>query len=355
MIGKKKNFNNLKLSYQLEVIMINKGIYFSDYAVNINIYNHNDYKVNNLVCRSSLVNYGHTFLLGGENVNFKEIKPNCNVIYESGYWADHDRAYFETRYFMPSAKTKELIEPLKILGNRCANIKGKNIKFKEKFEKAYKETMNLILRGFYHVEFVEFNLAKFEYKPGNILYPDRCFDIPLNYIEFIEDRYLELLSNENIKWVISHYKNKNVLVIGNDSGEGLKNMQEISRELKKQGFEPILLRDKEDIKGQNLEEKVMTYALMSFFVVADDSIPSGHIAELSLLIRNRIITAVLRKKGIGSTYVINDYDVDFGNYVKAWAYELPNLEKIIPKIIDWADNVFLKRKLYMKKRYPWQD
>lgn len=179
-------------------------------------------------------------------------------------------------------------------------------------------------------------------------------EVDAAYLSFVESRWFDYLPAEALAPVIRHFRYGTVLVLGKDSGEGLKRLNVISELLGNKGFEPVLLKQMDDIRGQSLEEKLLSVALLSRFVVVDDSEPSGHIAELVLLTRSRVLTAILRLGGHGGTFMQADYDVDFGHFVRSFTYQINSLDGCIDEVVNWADQVALDRAAAYQRLYPWR-
>ena len=146
-----------------------------------------------------------------------------------------------------------------------------------------------------------------------------------------------------------------VLVLGHDTGVGLRRMRRIQRTLESLGYYGLLLKDMPDTEfgSKAMEEKLLTLAGLSEFCIIEDSAPAGQIDELSLLARARKTIAVLRIRDQGSTWMTSDYEVDFRNSV-SFVYPPTELSRYVVKAVDWAENRIEQRDLDLRRIYPWR-
>jgi len=61
------------------------------------------------------------------------------------------------------------------------------------------------------------------------------------------------------------------------------------------------VKEQKSLPYSSPEEKVKTLTLLSRFAVMEDTSPSGHIVEFEYCKNNRVVLAILRKQGKGST------------------------------------------------------
>ena len=88
-------------------------------------------------------------------------------------------------------------------------------------------------------------------------------------------------------------------------------------------------------------------------VVLEKSFAAGQIAELKILATNRIVTAMLRQRGKGSSWMVADYDLDF-NFMKEFEYAPDALEDAVRKACDWANAMVDERRKKLDARYLWR-
>lgn len=153
---------------------------------------------------------------------------------------------------------------------------------------------------------------------------------------------------------IARSRQQQVLVLGKDYGEELKRLTMICDLLKKRGFKPLLVKDHPDIPELSNEEKVRVFADHCRFVVLENSFPAGQIAELKICATNRIITATVREKGCGSSYMVTDYFMDF-DFIKEFEYDgVDLLDGALEKAMGWAEQKTSDRARYYNTIYPWR-
>ena len=217
---------------------------------------------------------------------------------------------------------------------------------------------------------VFFNLyVQREYSDGNIvsryvryaeLYPKKTelftpLKATLNAKKDLAD-FLNVIANPQFtphtqKYVrmgdaITQLKKNSVIVLGKNSPL----LRRIRDELKTLNYESFLVKEQPDLPDQSPEEKVKLYSLISKFAVMEDSLPSGHIAEFEYCKNNRVVLALLRQKGKGSTWMIGDAAIVDVNYIKSFEYTEKNLHGVLAEASQWAES-FSKRKADAYKDY----
>lgn len=107
-----------------------------------------------------------------------------------------------------------------------------------------------------------------------------------------------------------------------------------------------------DIAEQTIEEKLQLVAGMTNFVLCEGSEPSGHIDELKICAFNRIVTAVLRKKTHGATWMQSDYEIDM-KFIKEFVYD-DSIYDVLPSVKRWAERAVKQRRMFLEAKYPWR-
>lgn len=154
---------------------------------------------------------------------------------------------------------------------------------------------------------------------------------------------------------IRKLKDQAVVVLGKDTGRGLKTLKRIGKELVKQGYEPIFVKEQKILPPSvSPEEKVKALTLLSRFAVMEDTLPSGHIVEFEYCKNNRVILAILRKRGRGSTWMIGDADLVDVNYIKRFEYDDKTFEDVLRAVVFWAEGILKKRVDAYEKYFPWR-
>jgi hypothetical protein len=139
-------------------------------------------------------------------------------------------------------------------------------------------------------------------------------------------------------------------VFGKDSGDGLIRLRQIAARLEESGYDPVLLKDIPDVASQSLEEKAVFWAVVSRFVIVEDSTPTGHLIELRDLTVNRIVTVVLRERGKASTFMVKGIEEDF-RFVKELEYDAKSLKDAVRKANTWAEATIQRRTSRFNNEY----
>jgi hypothetical protein len=146
--------------------------------------------------------------------------------------------------------------------------------------------------------------------------------------------------------VVHQLKKNSVVVLGKDTPL----LRRIRDELRILEYNSFLVKEQQDLPEQSPEEKVKLYTLMSKFAVMEDSFASGHIAEFEYCKTNRVVLAILRQKGKGSTWMIGDAPLVDVNYIKSYEYEQKNLHEVLVEASQWAES-FIEKKADVYKKY----
>lgn len=163
------------------------------------------------------------------------------------------------------------------------------------------------------------------------------------------------IDNSFFKEIISKFKRNTVLVLGKDTGEELQVLRNIQKVLADLNYDSIIVKDLDDEPSQSNEEKVRLCAQLARFTILENSYPSGQIAELSKICStSRIVTAVVREKNKGSSYMVTDYDIDY-KHIKEFEYNNPkDLETKIKLATEWAESFIAEKIEYLNKIYYWR-
>lgn len=145
-------------------------------------------------------------------------------------------------------------------------------------------------------------------------------------------------------------KKKYVLILGK-YGDKRERLQLIKAALADKGLMGLILDEYPDIEEQNLTEKMVTYATICRFVVADDVAPSGHIKELEICHDLKFITAVLRERGMASTAMQADIS-DEVLFIKDFGYEPESdLTRVVHDAANWASETVIERSKTLNRKY----
>lgn len=145
---------------------------------------------------------------------------------------------------------------------------------------------------------------------------------------------------------VHQLKANSVVVLGKDTPL----LRRIRDELRTLDYNSFLVKEQLDLPDQSPEEKVKLCTLMAKFAVMEDSIASGHIAEFEYCKDNRVVLALLRQKGKGSTWMIGDAQLVDVNYIRSFEYSERNLHDVLIEASGWAED-FKKKRAYAYKQY----
>ena len=144
-----------------------------------------------------------------------------------------------------------------------------------------------------------------------------------------------------------------VLLLGKDTGVGLKLLKKIQANLEDYGYYVILIKEQPDKLGESIIQKVLRYALSSKFVIIENSVPSGHLYEIPHVAKMaECVTVLLQEKGKGATWVFEDGYFK-NNAWKKFSYSKATLDIELKKAVSWAENFSRKFALYQKSALPW--
>lgn len=147
---------------------------------------------------------------------------------------------------------------------------------------------------------------------------------------------------------VAQLKKNSVIVLGKDSPL----LRRIRDELRTLNYASFLVKEQPDLPDQSPEEKVKLYSLISKFAVMEDSFASGHIVEFEYCKTNRVVLALLRQKGKGSTWMIGDAPIVDVNYIKNFEYTEKNLHSVLSEACQWAESFSMRRADAYKDYFP---
>jgi hypothetical protein len=108
-----------------------------------------------------------------------------------------------------------------------------------------------------------------------------------------------------------------------------------------------------DKLGESIIQKVLRYALMSRFVIIENTTPSGHLYEVPHVTKMaECITAVLQEKGKGATWMFEDAYAKS----KAWrkfSYKPIHLSACVTDAANWAQKTQKDFAARQRRTLPW--
>jgi hypothetical protein len=120
------------------------------------------------------------------------------------------------------------------------------------------------------------------------------------------------------------------------------------------GYHGFLLRDVPDVEMQTNEEKLVAGLICSRFVVVVDDSPSGHIAELSTLLKIRFRPVlIVRKSDSPSTAFLED-QIQGDDLFKVCRIESVCTQEIVP-LIAWANKTLESRVKSLNRVNAWRN
>jgi hypothetical protein len=145
-------------------------------------------------------------------------------------------------------------------------------------------------------------------------------------------------------------KKRYALILGS-YGERRERLKLIKEALTKMGLVGLILDEYPDIEEQTLTEKMVTYASICRFVIADDIAPSGHIKELDICHDLKFTTAVLRLKGRASTAMQADIG-DEVSFIREFDYEdEAEIGQVVEQAAAWASEAVSQRSQSLNRKY----
>ena len=146
---------------------------------------------------------------------------------------------------------------------------------------------------------------------------------------------------------------KNVIILGKDTEPEIHDLIKIQNYLKTKNYNALLIKQIPDIDVHSNEEKVRLWVMLSKFVVMYDTNPSGHIFEYSIVRDSTRITAILRKKNTGSTFMIGDHGILGHDFMKTFEFNQDPVEPL-DDAIKWAERSSAKRAKEFNEKYHWR-
>jgi hypothetical protein len=152
---------------------------------------------------------------------------------------------------------------------------------------------------------------------------------------------------------ISQYRKKTVLVLGSYGTAGEERLREIAAGLHALGYEPLLVQDIPDQADRSLDQKVVTLAAISRFVVIDDTDKSGHLMEVELCRKNNWVTILLRVHGIGSSWMTAGIRA-LSNVIHEVGYDPVAPGGALAGAVSWAEQKLTELQRHWDATYPWR-
>jgi hypothetical protein len=144
-----------------------------------------------------------------------------------------------------------------------------------------------------------------------------------------------------------------VLVLGKDTGAGLKRLRLIATKLEELGYYPVIIKDQPDKLGESVIQKVMRHALSSKFVLVENTEPSGHLYEIPHVGKAaECVIGFLQEKGKGATWMFEDAYARNQHWQK-FTYAPGAIGKAVTVAAEWAEAFNKKFGAFQQRVLPW--
>jgi hypothetical protein len=161
------------------------------------------------------------------------------------------------------------------------------------------------------------------------------------------------IKDVHLEYFIEKYKKKTVLVLGSYDDPGIRRIDNIVSSLIELGYEPLLIKNIPDSPYQDLPQKVANFALLSRFVVIDDSMPSGHLIEIEICKNLRVVTILLRSGGVASSWMTAGTSYT-SNVILEKQFNQTDPLPSLKEAVDWAETTLHRLKIKFENTYPWR-
>lgn len=144
-----------------------------------------------------------------------------------------------------------------------------------------------------------------------------------------------------------------VLVLGKDTGAGLKRLRLIAAKLEELGYYPVIIKDQPDKLGESVIQKVMRHALSSKFVLVENTEPAGHLYEIPHVGKAaECVIGFLQEKGKGATWMFEDAYARNQHWQK-FTYAPGAIGKAVTVAAEWAEAFNKKFGAFQQRVLPW--
>lgn len=146
---------------------------------------------------------------------------------------------------------------------------------------------------------------------------------------------------------------ESVLVLGKDTGPGMVRLKKIAAALEERGYYVYIIKEQPDRLGESIIQKVLRYALLSQFVVIENTEASGHLYEVPHVAKMaECVTAVLQEQGKGATWMFEDAYPRSATW-KKFSYRPRSLRGAVIAASDWAQSARAEFAEHQKRALPW--
>ena len=147
-------------------------------------------------------------------------------------------------------------------------------------------------------------------------------------------------------------KRKLVLLLGSDTGDGLRRLDSMREAIEAHGYHCQLIRDLPEHVEMGLIGKVLFCALSARFVVVENSTPSGHLYELPFVRMAESVIAILQREGHGATWMTEDM-IAKHPLLARFKYSDESLSIMVAEAIQWAEGRIAENIKANRGAWPW--
>lgn len=158
-------------------------------------------------------------------------------------------------------------------------------------------------------------------------------------------------SGEILSMVMKTKKNT-VLLLGKDSDEGLEVLLDIRKYVEQHGLRCLLVKEMPEHLETSLITKVLLCAMLSRFVIMENTFPSGHLYELPFVRNAEAVIAILQQEGTGATWMFDDMIPKHPLVQRFW-YTNESLSEMVTAAIQWAERRIAENVRINKAAWPW--
>lgn len=128
---------------------------------------------------------------------------------------------------------------------------------------------------------------------------------------------------------------KSVLILGYDTGTGWDVLKNIQGTLRQYGLIGIIAKEQANIVSDSTIRKIQTLALLSNFVIVENTFASGHLYELPFVKNQDCVIAVLQESDKGATRMFDDLYAKTP-HIKPFRYERDGIAYAVDEAVVWA-------------------
>ncbi len=146
---------------------------------------------------------------------------------------------------------------------------------------------------------------------------------------------------------------ESVLILGKDTGSGMVRLKKIAAILEEFGYYVYIIKEQPNRLGESIIQKVLRYALLSRFVLIENTGASGHLYEVPHVTKMaECITAILQEEEKGATWMFEDAYVRSTTW-KKFSYVPRDFRSVIVAACDWAQHTRETFGVHQQQVLPW--